>query len=176
MRVIIAGGGTGGHLFPGIAIAVEFIAKDPGSRILFVGTGNPFEKSTVGKAGFDHKSITVEGIKGRGLFKMMKSLFIIPKGMFESFKIIKDFNPHIVVGVGGYSAGPVILTAWLLGFKTALHEQNILPGITNRILSRFADRIFVSFERTKLTAAPGKILVAGNPLRREILDAATDAA
>jgi UDP-N-acetylglucosamine--N-acetylmuramyl-(pentapeptide) pyrophosphoryl-undecaprenol N-acetylglucosamine transferase len=176
MRVIIAGGGTGGHLFPGIAIAVEFIAKDPGSRILFVGTGNPFEKSTVGKAGFDHKSITVEGIKGRGLFKMMKSLFIIPKGMFESFKIIKDFNPHIVVGVGGYSAGPVILTAWLLGFKTALHEQNILPGITNRILARFADRIFVSFERTKLTAAPGKILVAGNPLRREILDAATDAA
>jgi UDP-N-acetylglucosamine--N-acetylmuramyl-(pentapeptide) pyrophosphoryl-undecaprenol N-acetylglucosamine transferase len=176
MRVIIAGGGTGGHLFPGIAIAMEFIAKDPGSRILFVGTGNPFEKTTVGKAGFDHKSITAEGIKGRGFFKTMRSLFKIPKGMFESFKIIKGFNPHIVVGVGGYSAGPVILTAWLLGFKTALHEQNILPGITNRILARFAGRIYVSFEGTKLPAAFGKTLVAGNPLRREILDAAKDAA
>ncbi len=176
MRVIIAGGGTGGHLFPGIAIAMELIAKDPGSSILFVGTGNSFEKSTVGKAGFDHKSITAEGIKGRGFLKMMRSLFKIPIGMFESFKIIKDFNPHIVVGVGGYSAGPVILTAWLLGVKTALHEQNIIPGITNRILARFADRIYVSFEGTKLPAAFGKTLVAGNPLRREIIDAAKDAA
>lgn len=176
MRVIIAGGGTGGHLFPGIAIAMEFIAKDPGSRILFVGTGNPFEKTTVRKAGFDHKSITAEGIKGRGFFKTMRSLFKIPKGMFESFKILKGFNPHIVVGVGGYSAGPVILTAWLLGAKTALHEQNIIPGITNRILARFADRIYVSFEGTKLPAAFGKTLVAGNPLRRDILDTAIDAA
>lgn len=176
MRVIIAGGGTGGHLFPGIAIAMEFIAKDPGSSILFVGTGNLFEKSTVGKAGFDHKSITAEGIKGRGFFKTMRSLFKIPIGMFESFKIIKGFSPHIVVGVGGYSAGPVILTAWLLGVKTALHEQNIIPGITNRILARFAGRIYISFEGTKLPAAFGKTLVAGNPLRREIINAAKDAA
>lgn len=176
MRVIIAGGGTGGHLFPGIAIAMEFIAKDPESSILFVGTGNPFEKSTVGKAGFNHKSITAEGIKGRGFFKTMRSLFKIPIGMFESFKIIKGFNPHIVVGVGGYSAGPVILTAWLLGVKTALHEQNIIPGITNRILARFAGRIYISFEGTKLPAAFGKTLVAGNPLRREIINAAKDAA
>ena len=175
MRVIIAGGGTGGHIFPGIAIAMEFIAKDPGSSILFVGAGNPYEKSIVGKAGFNHKSITAEGIKGRGFLKKMRSLFKIPVGMFESFKIIKGFNPHIVVGVGGYSAGPVILTAWLLGVKTALHEQNILPGITNRILARFADRIYVSFEGTKLPAAFGKTLVAGNPLRREIINAAKDA-
>ena len=176
MRVIIAGGGTGGHLFPGIAIAMEFVAKDPGSSILFVGTGNLFEKSTVGKAGFDHKSITAEGIKGRGFLKMMRSLFKIPKGLFESFKIIKGFNPHIVVGVGGYSAGPVILTAWLLGVKTAIHEQNIIPGITNRILAHFAGRIYVSFEGTKLPAAFEKTLVAGNPVRREILDTAKDAA
>ncbi|RPH52913.1 MAG: undecaprenyldiphospho-muramoylpentapeptide beta-N-acetylglucosaminyltransferase [Desulfobacteraceae bacterium] len=172
MRVIIAGGGTGGHLFPGIAIATEFIAKNSKCSILFVGTANPFEKTTVGKAGFDHKSITAEGIKGRGFFKKMRSFIIIPKGMFESFKIIKSFNPHIVVGVGGYSAGPVILMAWLLGVKTALHEQNIIPGITNRILARFANRIYVSFERTKLMADSGKTIVAGNPLRREIIDAA----
>jgi len=170
MRVIIAGGGTGGHLFPGIAIAYGFIAKDPGNCILFVGTGSSFEKSTVGKAGFDHRSITAEGIKGRGFLKMMRSLFKIPKGMFESFKIIKDFNPQIVVGVGGYSAGPVLLTAWLLGIKTALHEQNIIPGITNRILTRFADRVYVSFEGTKLPSAFCKTLVTGNPLRKEIID------
>lgn len=175
MRMIIAGGGTGGHLFPGIAIAMEFVSKDPGNSVLFVGTGNTFEKTTVGKAGFDHKSITVEGIKGRGFFKKMRALFKIPKGMFESFKIIKGFDPHLVIGVGSYSAGPVILTAWLLGVKTALHEQNIIPGITNRILARFAGRIYLSFEGTKLPAAIGKMLVSGNPLRREILEAAEDA-
>jgi UDP-N-acetylglucosamine--N-acetylmuramyl-(pentapeptide) pyrophosphoryl-undecaprenol N-acetylglucosamine transferase len=172
MRVVIAGGGTGGHLFPGIAIAAEFTAKDPGNRVLFVGTENPFEKTNVAKAGFAHNSITVEGIKGRGLFKIMRSVLKIPKGIFDSFRIIKTFNPDIVIGVGGYSAGPVILTAWVMGVITAVHEQNVLPGITNRILARVASRIYVSFEGSKLPAAKEKILVSGNPLRKEIIDAA----
>jgi len=172
LRVIIAGGGTGGHLFPGIAIAQAFTGKNPRSEILFVGAGNTFEKTTVEKAGFNHKSISAEGIKGRGYLKQLRSLFKIPKGMFESFKIIRDFKPNLVVGVGSYSSGPLIIMARFLRIKIALHEQNIIPGITNRILSRFADRVYVSFEETKKRLCPQKAILAGNPLRREIIDAA----
>ncbi|MGB5157810.1 undecaprenyldiphospho-muramoylpentapeptide beta-N-acetylglucosaminyltransferase [Desulfobacterium sp. N47] len=172
MRIIIAGGGTGGHLFPGIAIAQEFISKEPETSILFIGRGNSFEKTNLAKAGFNHKSITVEGIKGRGIKKQLISAFKIPMAMLDSFKILKSFKPDIVFGVGSYSSGPVILAAWLLGIKIALHEQNILPGITNRMLSYFADRIYVSFEKTKKLARPEKIIVSGNPLRKEITDTA----
>ncbi len=175
MRIIIAGGGTGGHLFPGIAIAEEFISKYPETEILFVGTGNYFEKATISKAGFNHKSITVEGIKGRGIIRQLISVFKIPKGIFESLKILKSFKPNLVFGVGSYSSGPVIIMAWMLGIKIALHEQNILSGITNRILSHFADRIYVSFENTKKLDNPKKIIVSGNPLRKEITDIAKKA-
>lgn len=172
LRVIIAGGGTGGHLFPGIAIAQAFTGKNPGSEILFVGAGNRFEKTTVEKAGYNHRSIPAEGIKGRGYLKQLRSVLKIPKGMFESFKIIRDFKPDLVVGVGSYSSGPLVVMAWLLRVKTALHEQNIIPGITNGILSRFADRVYVSFEETKKRLCPQKAVLAGNPLRREIINAA----
>ncbi len=172
LRVVVAGGGTGGHLFPGIAMAQAFIGKDPGSKILFVGAGNTFEKTSVKKAGFDHKSISAEGIKGRGYLKQLKAVLKIPKGMFESFNIIRDFKPDLVVGVGSYSSGPLVIVARLLNVKTVLHEQNIIPGITNRILSRFADRIYVSFEETKKRLCPKKAILSGNPLRKGIIDAA----
>lgn len=172
LRVVIAGGGTGGHLFPGIAIAQAFTGKNPRSEILFVGVGNDFEKTMVEKAGFNHKSIRAEGIKGRGFLKQLRSVLKIPWGMFESFKIIRDFKPDLVVGVGSYSSGPFIITARLLNIKITLHEQNIIPGITNRILSRFADRIYVSFEETKKKLSPKKAALSGNPLRREIVNAA----
>ncbi|MFH2045744.1 MAG: undecaprenyldiphospho-muramoylpentapeptide beta-N-acetylglucosaminyltransferase [Pseudomonadota bacterium] len=172
MRIIIAGGGTGGHLFPGIAIAQKFVSKNPETGILFVGAGNSFEKTTVAKAGFNHKRITVEGIKGRGITKQLISAFKIPKGMFESLTILKSFKPNLVFGVGSYSSGPIIFMAWLLGIKIALHEQNILPGITNRMLSRFADRIYISFEKTIKLAQAKKIIFSGNPLRKEITDIA----
>jgi UDP-N-acetylglucosamine--N-acetylmuramyl-(pentapeptide) pyrophosphoryl-undecaprenol N-acetylglucosamine transferase len=159
-------------LFPGIAIAEEFISKDPKTGILFVGAGNSFEKTTLAKAGFDHKSITVEGIKGRGITKQLISAFKIPKGMFESIAIIKSFKPNLVIGVGSYSSGPIVFMAWLLGIKIALHEQNILPGITNRMLSHFADRIYISFEKTKKLSSGKKTVISGNPLRKGITDIA----
>ncbi|MCG2755388.1 MAG: undecaprenyldiphospho-muramoylpentapeptide beta-N-acetylglucosaminyltransferase [Desulfobacteraceae bacterium] len=181
MRIIIAGGGTGGHLFPGIAIADAFTARDQKNRVLFVSTGKPFEISVLSKTVFKHKSITAEGIKGRGLWKQAVSVLKIPKGIFESIMILKDFRPDIVVGVGGYSAGSVVIAAWLMGIKIVLHEQNILPGITNRILSGFADRIYVSFKDTRLErfrwlalVDPKKLLVSGNPVRKEILQSAMD--
>ncbi|MCP4350778.1 MAG: undecaprenyldiphospho-muramoylpentapeptide beta-N-acetylglucosaminyltransferase [Desulfobacterales bacterium] len=175
--VLIAGGGTGGHLFPGIAIAQAFKARNPNNNILFVSAGKPLEKTVLAKAGFQHKTVTAEGIKRRGLKNQLVSVLKIPKGVFESVRIIKNFDPDIVVGVGGYSAGPVVIAAWLLGIKIVLHEQNILPGITNRILSYFADQIYISFKNTgknalkPFPANPNKVCYTGNPVREEILAA-----
>ncbi|MFC1813302.1 undecaprenyldiphospho-muramoylpentapeptide beta-N-acetylglucosaminyltransferase [Thermodesulfobacteriota bacterium] len=170
LRIVIAGGGTGGHLFPGIAIAQEFIKRNPKNRVLFAGAGKPFEISVLSKTGFEHTSITTEGIKGRGLINQIVSISIIPKGIIESIRFLKRFRPDIVIGVGGYAAGPIAMGAWLLGVKIVVHEQNILPGITNRLLSFFADRIYVSFNNTRTTVSSKKVLVTGNPVRREILE------
>jgi len=172
LRVVIAGGGTGGHLFPGIAIAQEFLAKNAENIVLFVGTGKLFEVSILSETGFAHKCITAEGFKGRGVWNQLVSILKVPKGIIESILILKGFKPHIVIGVGGYSAGPLVMGARLLGIKIVLHEQNILPGITNRILSRFADRIYVSFAETIMGVTPKKIRFTGNPVREEIVQCA----
>jgi len=172
LRVVIGGGGTGGHLFPGIAIAQEFLVKNSENSVLFVGTGKPFEISVLSETGFAHKRITAEGFKGRGIWNQVVSISKVPKGIIESVLILKRFKPHLVIGVGGYSAGPLIMGAWFLGIKIVLHEQNVLPGITNRILSRFADRIYVSFDETKFGVAPHKIRFTGNPVRKEIIQCA----
>jgi len=170
LRIIIAGGGTGGHLFPAIAIAQEFVAANPGNRVCFVSTGNDFERSTLARAVFRLECITAEGIKGRGVWRQLRAAVKIPMGILESIRMIKRFQPDLVVGVGSYAAGPVAMGAWLMGTRIVLHEQNILPGITNRILSRFAHRIYVSFEATGKFFSPGKTRVTGNPVRREILE------
>ncbi len=172
IRIIIAGGGTGGHLFPAIAIAQEFMAKNSENKVMFVSTGNPFELSVLHKAGFTLEKITAEGIKGRGLLRQLRSIWKIPMGIFESIRIIINFKPDLVMGVGSYAAGPVAIGAWFMRKKLILHEQNILPGITNRILSRFADRIYVSFKNTKANFNPGKVVYTGNPLRKEFMQKA----
>jgi UDP-N-acetylglucosamine--N-acetylmuramyl-(pentapeptide) pyrophosphoryl-undecaprenol N-acetylglucosamine transferase len=169
-RVIIAGGGTGGHLFPGIAIAREFMARCPENRVLFVSTANEFERSVLADAGFELKKITVKGIKGKGLVNKCQSLVLIPVGVAQSVSILVAFKPDLVVGVGSYAAGPVALAARLLGIPVVLHEQNILPGITNRTLVRFARRIYVSFEQTAGRFDANKVQFTGNPVRKEILN------
>lgn len=170
--VLITGGGTGGHLFPGIAIAESLIEKDKNTGILFVSTGNPFEKEILSKKRFSLKAIDVEGIKGRGVMAKLKSLLKIPKAFMASIAILKEFQPAIVIGMGGYSSGPVALAAWVMGIRVVLHEQNIRPGITNRLLSRIADRIYVSFHGTKLISHPEKMRIVGNPVRKELLESA----
>ena len=170
LRVVIAGGGTGGHLFPGLAIAQEFMRRNNSNRVVFVSTGNPLERSVLSKTDFKLETITAEGIKGRGIWKQMKSALKIPRGVMESFRILKNHKPDLTLGLGSYSAGPVVVSAWLLGTKIVLHEQNILPGITNRILARFADRIFVSFKDTETRFGPQKTRLTGNPVRKEFLN------
>jgi len=170
--ILITGGGTGGHLFPGIAIAESLVDKDPQTRILFVSRGNDFEKRVLSEKGFALEAIDVEGIKGRGIVAKLKSLFKLPKAILRSIVILRSFRPVLVVGMGGYSSGPVALAAWILGIKVVLHEQNLRPGITNRILSCFADRIYVSFHGTKAGLNSEKIRMVGNPVRKEILESA----
>ena len=172
LRIMVAGGGTGGHLFPGIAIAKEFTARNPASRVIFVSTGNPFEKTVLSKAGFELRSIEVAGIKGRGIWNQFKSVLKIPGAILTAMGLIKKFSPDLIVGLGSYSAGPVVIGAWLMRIPIAIHEQNILPGITNRILARFANRIYISFENTQSPLNPQKVYWTGNPVRRELLETA----
>jgi UDP-N-acetylglucosamine--N-acetylmuramyl-(pentapeptide) pyrophosphoryl-undecaprenol N-acetylglucosamine transferase len=169
MRVLIAGGGTGGHLFPAVALAETFKSTYPEGEILFVGTDNPLEIAALSKSVYNHVAISVEGLKGRGLRRQMRSLARIPKGFFQAVGIIRRFDPHILIGVGGYASGPVVLAARLMGKKVVIHEQNIIPGLTNRMLARFAHRICVSFPDSANRFKGSKTVVTGNPVRRNVL-------
>ncbi len=175
LKLVVAGGGSGGHLFPGIAVAEAFCESDPKTRVLFVNAGKPFEIETLKRLNWPHRIITIEGINGVGRGKQLRAGLKIPKSVWESVRILREFNPDLVFGVGGYSSGPVMVAAALLGIKAVLHEQNRIPGITNRILARFADRICVSFSGA-LEAGPlskgkyrEKVRVTGNPIRRDFL-------
>jgi len=182
LSVVISGGGTGGHLFPAISMAGAFMEKDPRTRILFISSGNEFEIKNLAMVGFDLEKITVGGLKGKGWLSQIKNLARIPLGIYQAARILKRFGPDLVIGVGGYSSGPVALAAKLMGIDLALHEQNILPGITNRALSIFAKRVYVSFDETRLKGSggflpsihPKKVMVVGNPIRKQILDYAGD--
>jgi UDP-N-acetylglucosamine--N-acetylmuramyl-(pentapeptide) pyrophosphoryl-undecaprenol N-acetylglucosamine transferase len=170
MRVIIAGGGTGGHLFPGIAIAEELKGRDTGNEILFVGTERGIEARLLPGLGWHVRFISAEGIKGRGTSSRIRAVFKLVPGIFESLKVIRGFKPDVVIGVGGYASAPLLTAARVLGIKTAIHEQNALPGMTNRLLGKFVDRVFVSFPGSS-TFFPGrKVKVSGNPLRKGIFE------
>lgn len=167
-RIIIAGGGTGGHLFPGIAVAreLEMMFEKPG--ILFVVGHKRIESEILSHYGYKVASIDVEGLKGRGWKKGLKVLIKLPKSIFQSVSLIRDFSPALVLGMGGYSAGPACLAAKFLGLKTAIHEQNSYPGLTNRLLSRIVDRIFISFETSREGFKPRPSVLTGNPVRNEL--------
>jgi UDP-N-acetylglucosamine--N-acetylmuramyl-(pentapeptide) pyrophosphoryl-undecaprenol N-acetylglucosamine transferase len=175
LRVVIAGGGTGGHLFPGIAVAEEIRARGARNRVLFISRGNEFERTALSRAGFPLETIFVEGLKGRGLWNQARVLLQLPWSVVQSARRLREFRPDLVVGLGSYSAGPVVLAAWLLRVPVALCEQNTWPGITNRVLARLADRIFTSFEQTG-GFDPQRVLWTGNPLRRTIVSAAAEGA
>jgi UDP-N-acetylglucosamine--N-acetylmuramyl-(pentapeptide) pyrophosphoryl-undecaprenol N-acetylglucosamine transferase len=171
LSVVVAGGGTGGHLFPGIAVAGLFASRNPQSRILFVGAGRPLERDALARAGFPQRIIAIEGIKGRGRWARMRAILKIPGAVWHSAGILREVRADLVVGLGGYSAGPVALAAWLKGIPVVLCEQNSVPGITNRMLIPLARRIYVSFDDTRGTTGLSKKRFTGNPVRQQILDA-----
>ncbi len=173
LSLLIAGGGTGGHLFPGIAVAEALLARFPASRVLFVNAGRPLERRILARGNWSYHAIKVEGIKGRGRLAQLRAATRLPGALGQAITIIRCHKPDVVLGVGGYSSGPVVMAAWLLGVPTALHEQNLLPGVTNKVLSRLVDRIYLSFEQSRQVFAPDKSLVTGNPVRAQIAAAAS---
>lgn len=171
-RVVISGGGTGGHLFPGIAVAREFQRRHPDTAVLFIGSGKPIETRVLAAAGYPLATIAVSGLKGRGLWNQLATLARLPGAVAAARRLLADFRADLVLGVGGYSAGPVCLAAWRAGIPVVLHEQNLLPGITNRQLARVAARVCVSFEASTVHFPAAKVRLTGNPVRPEILAAA----
>ena len=165
MNVVIAGGGTGGHLFPGIAIA-ETLSTEFNANILFVGTERGIEFREVPKAGFALETIEVAGLKRVGGVQFVKSLFSVPKAFLQSLAIIRQFKPDAVIGVGGYASGPFVLVASLLGIPTAICEQNSVPGFTNKVLAKFVRRIFCAFQRAERYFPKQKCVISGNPVRQ----------
>jgi UDP-N-acetylglucosamine--N-acetylmuramyl-(pentapeptide) pyrophosphoryl-undecaprenol N-acetylglucosamine transferase len=168
VRIVIAGGGTGGHLFPGIAVAEEFLKRDPQSQVIFIGTQRGIEHRLLGPLGYELREIDVEGLKGRGVKALIKGVYAIPNSMLQSRRILADFRPDVVIGVGGYASGPAVLTAYLMNIPTAIAEQNALAGNTNRILGKFVRKIFVTYEQSKNLFAAEKVTVTGNPVRAAI--------
>jgi UDP-N-acetylglucosamine--N-acetylmuramyl-(pentapeptide) pyrophosphoryl-undecaprenol N-acetylglucosamine transferase len=169
MRVIVTGGGTGGHIYPALAIARGLLTKDPNNRILYVGTHEGMEARIVPDSGLDFAGVSGKGLPrklGVELFKVAGKSF---HALWETKKILKRFHPDLVIGTGGYVSGPVVLTAALFGFPTLLHEQNAFPGITNRILALFVRRVMVTFpDSIKYFGAKKKVVNVGLPVRSEI--------
>ena len=170
MRLIIAGGGTGGHLFPGIAVAEEFLARDPANEVLFVGTERGIEARAVPAAGYKLELISAAGIRGKRGFSQITGVAKMFYGYAQSRKILKTFQPDLVLGVGGYASLPMVLAAGGMRVPRFIHEQNAIPGQTNRLLSRFADQIFITLQESARYFPQDKTLLTGNPLRRQILD------
>ncbi len=165
MRVILAGGGTGGHLFPGLAVAREFQRRDAMTEILFVGTERGIEARVLPHEGFRLETIDVKGLKGRGVRGLLDALYGIPAGLLQSLGIVRRFRPDCILGLGGYASGPLLLAAKLRGIRCAIMEQNLQPGFTNKMLARFVDRIFTSYRETACYLPSKKVLETGNPVR-----------
>lgn len=169
LRVLIAGGGTGGHIYPGIAIAREILRRAPEAALLFVGTERGLEGKIVPAEGFQLATIRVAGLKGTGGLRRLQGLMTIPGSLWESAAIIGQFKPSVVLGVGGYSSGPPVLMAALKGIPTMLQEQNALPGLTNRLLARFTRKVAAAFQECEAYFGE-KMVLTGNPVRSEFAE------
>ena len=176
-RLLIAGGGTGGHIYPGVAVAEEVLARNPAARVLFIGSDHGLETRVLPRLGYELQTITVSRLKGGGLWERLLGVLRIPVGMFQSWRALRRLDPDVVLGVGGYASGPALLAAWLTRRPVAVHEQNASPGLTNRALSRVARAVLTGFEAARERFAhPERVRFVGNPLRRAVTDAlgATD--
>lgn len=171
MRIVLTGGGTGGHLFPALALAEEIKIRNKGCEILFIGSATGIEKEIISRHGYPLELLDIDRFKGkRGLGKLSAGIKAV-KAVITAARILKLFHPDGVIGTGGYASGPVVMAARLLRIKTAILEQNIIPGLTNRVLGMVANKIFLTFEESKKFFPGGRVIMAGNPVRREIIEA-----
>lgn len=172
INLVIAGGGTGGHLFPGIAIAEALMELEPQSKVLFVGTERGIEATKVPAAGFDLECIDVSGLKRVGGMKQLQTLVKLPLSLVQSLQILRKFKADAVIGVGGYASGPVVMAAKMLTIPTAVCEQNSVPGVTNSILGKMVRRVFGTFPSSAPHFPAQKFDLVGNPVRRSFVAAA----
>jgi UDP-N-acetylglucosamine--N-acetylmuramyl-(pentapeptide) pyrophosphoryl-undecaprenol N-acetylglucosamine transferase len=170
LRVVIAGGGTGGHLYPGIAVAREILRRHPSARISFAGTARGIEARVVPREGFTLDLLRSSGFKGKAAIDRLRGVALVPISLVDAFRIVGARRPHLVIGVGGYSSGPVVLAAAARGVPTMLLEQNAVPGLTNRLLGPFVRAAAVTFEATQAFFG-SKAFLSGNPVRPEFFAA-----
>lgn len=170
MNILISGGGTGGHIFPALSIAGEIKRRMPQANILFVGAEGRMEMEKVPAAGFPIKALPVSGIDRKNPIKAIKAVFKLFKCMNMAKAIVKEFKPDIAIGVGGYASGPVLKAAQKAGIPTLLQEQNSYAGVTNKLLAKEAKRICVAYEGMERFFEASKIVVTGNPVRRNLLE------
>lgn len=170
MRVIIAAGGTGGHIYPAIAIINKIKKEEKNSDILYIGTTDRMEKDIIPKLGINFVGIEMVGLNRKNLFKNISVLMKYQKAIHKSKSIIKEFKPDVVIGVGGYITAPVLYAAHKLKIKTMIHEQNSIPGVSNKFLSRFADKVCISLPKSAIYFDSNKTVYTGNPRSEEIVN------
>ncbi|HEX5037224.1 MAG TPA: undecaprenyldiphospho-muramoylpentapeptide beta-N-acetylglucosaminyltransferase [bacterium] len=170
MRLLIAAGGTGGHLFPGISVARAFKEANPGGDVLFVGSERGLEREILEREGFRQVALNVGRLKGEGWTQRLKTLLSLPGALLQARSILKGFRPDLVFGIGGYSSGPMILAARSRGIPRAVLEPNAIPGYTNRKLAKSVDRIFIAFPKAKEFFPESKVRLTGTPVRAELTE------
>ncbi|WP_278682033.1 undecaprenyldiphospho-muramoylpentapeptide beta-N-acetylglucosaminyltransferase [Paraclostridium bifermentans] len=172
MKVLLSGGGTGGHVYPAIAIANKIKEENPDAEIVFVGTEKGIESEIVPKYGYELRTVTVQGFKRKIDFDNVKRVFKLFKGLEQSRRIVKKFKPDVVIGTGGYVSGPVLFNASMGKVPAIIHEQNSFPGVTNKILAKMVTKVLTSFEDSHVRfpeETRNKLVLTGNPVRKEIL-------
>lgn len=174
MRLLIAGGGTGGHLFPGVAVAEALRARHPDADVLFVGTERGIEARVLDKLGWPLATIDISGIKTVGPWGAVRGALRIPRALWQSRRIIRSFRPDAILGVGGYASGPAVLAGWLSRVPVAVLEQNSIPGLTNKILGKIARAVFIAFDETRRFFAPKRVVMTGTPIRAALRARLTD--
>ena len=165
MRLLLAGGGTGGHLFPAVALAEQLLAEESNAEVLFVGTKLGIEAKILPELGLPLATVDIKGFSGKGILAKVEVMLKLVKSIKQGLSILKQFAPDIVIGVGGYASAPMVMAAKLKGVPVVLHEQNAIPGLTNRMLARWAARVCVSFDETVDAFHSANIELTGNPLR-----------
>lgn len=174
-RLLLAGGGTGGHLYPAMAVGQawrEHYGEE--ADLLFVGTADRMEAKAVPRAGERLETIDITGIIGLSGWRKILGILRLPRALFQAVGIVRRFKPDVVLGAGGFASGPTVMAAWMMGYPTAILEQNSMPGFTNRILGKFVKRIYTQFHATAAWFSPAKVRALGNPVRLDQLEPAND--
>ncbi|MGD8190027.1 undecaprenyldiphospho-muramoylpentapeptide beta-N-acetylglucosaminyltransferase [Brevibacillus ginsengisoli] len=169
MRVVLTGGGTGGHIYPALAVAEEILRHEPQAKFLYFGTAKGLESKLVPKHGLPFEQIDISGIKRKLTLENLRTAWKFIRSVSKSKEILRKWKPDIVIGTGGYVCGPVVYAAARLGIPTMIHEQNVVPGLTNLFLTRFVSRVAVSFEESLQHFPKNKVVYTGNPRATEVL-------